>query len=349
MAYTGIMCAERNLPATLFVSSLSALLAGLACSPESLNQIVYIPVRREKGAVSKHRNIQIQEKIVKDIADALNLGNYLTSDLIDARQQFITMNPKIIDVNSVGYLNLHAKELENVDSFIGAGSEILSPFTPRIPRLNIQDFRLRVAIVRSYFFQFGIQEVRCFVENNRRSFLFWKARPISKKEYTNTCFKIFHALRVHPDYEFLQDLASTLEKNPSSKFLVILPVAAHYGGDETDTQINLARIFKAFPDETFITLVKNHPSDGRFVPEESRLDGVVHWDSDIARTFPIEILLNVFQDRLVLVSAGSSAMFTIENGIKFMFYPNSAFGRKLAKRNSKHLLRSYGIKTIKHV
>ncbi len=327
----------------IVVSSLSALLVALSCANGKLCQIVYVPIRRNKGAASKFRNFEMQEKILIDIGKIFGFETYYVEDPVRARALISCDSMKIIDVNTLGYLNSHAKDLTNVSHFIGAGSEHLSAFIPGIPTLNLKDFRLRITILNNYFLKFGIREVHCFVNKNCRSFLFWKAIPISRINYRDICQLIFEKLQNETSYRFLEELSVALAQFQTKKLLVFLPVAAHYGGSENDYARNLEYIFKLFPHEDFYILVKSHPSDGKI--KEIKADDfiTVCWDSDLSRTFPVEIILNAFQDRLVLLSAGSSAMFAVENGSKFMFYPESNLGAKLAKRNSNHLLKSYSI------
>lgn len=327
----------------IVVSSLAALLGALSCTNSESCQIVYVPILRNKGAASKFRNLEMQEKILVDIGKMFGFETCYVEDPVRAREIISCDSIKIIDVNSLGYLNCHARNLTNVSHFIGAGSEHLSAFIPRIPTLNLKDFRLRITILNNYFLKFGIREVHCFVDKNSHSFLFWKAIPINRNNYRDICQLIFEKLQKEVGYEFLEDLSVEMVQSLSKKLLVFLPVAAHYGGSENDYTKNLEYIFKLFPREDFYILIKSHPSDGKIKKIEANDFKTACWDSDLSRTFPIEIILNAFQDRLVLLSAGSSAMFAVENGSKFMFYPNTNLGEKLAKRNSNHLLKSYSV------
>lgn len=330
----------------IIVSSLSALLGALSCTRSESCQIVYVPILRNKGAASKFRNLEMQEKIMVDIGKMFSFETCYVEDPVRARALISSDSTKIIDVNTLGYLNCHAGNVTNVSHFIGAGSEHLSAFIPRIPTLNLKDFRLRITILNNYFLKFGIREVHCFVDRHSRSFLFWKAIPINRKNYRDICQLIFERLQKEVGYEFLEDLSVELAQSLSKKLLVFLPVAAHYGGSENDYAKNMEYIFKLFPREDFYILIKSHPSDGKAKEIEADEFKTTCWDSDLSRTFPIEIILNAFQERLVLLSAGSSAMFAVENGSKFMFYPHTNLGAKLAKRNSNHLLRSYSIARI---
>lgn len=333
-------------PTKLVVSSLSALLAAITCSNSEFCRIIYVPIRRDKGNASKFRNVELQEKIVSDIAKIFAFETYFTKSAEDAILQISCESRKIIDVNTMGYLGTHVTSLRNVTKIIGAGSEHLSAFIPRIPTLNLKDLRLRFNILRNYFQRYGVRAVHCFVKKSSHSFIFWKSIPIDLKTYSNVCIRIFQTLELIPQYTFLQDLSVDLAKNPNRKLLVFLPVASHYGGVESDTQEILTRFFQSFGAEDFYTLVKNHPSDGEANTTVYAGRKLVNWNTDLSRTFPVEVILNAYQDRLFLVGSGSSAMFAVEKGNKFMYYPNSKWGHKLAKRNTNHLLRHFGIGKI---
>ena len=333
-------------PTKLVVSSLSALLAAITGSNSEFCRIIYVPIRRDKGNASKFRNVELQEKIVSDIAKIFAFETYFTKNMADAILQISCESRKIIDVNTIGYLGTHVKSLTNVTKIVGAGSEHLSAFIPRIPSLNLKDLHLRFNILRNYFQRYGVHAVHCFVKKSSGSFFFWKSIPINLKTYSSVCNRIFQALELSPQYTFLQDLSVDLAKNPNKKLLVFLPVASHYGGVESDTQEILDHIFQNFGAENFYTLVKNHPSDGETNSTVYAGRKLVNWNTDLSRTFPVEVILNTYQERLLLVGSGSSAMFAVEKGNKFMYYPNSKWGHKLAKRNTNHLLRYFGIGKI---
>jgi hypothetical protein len=288
----------------------------------------------------------LQEKIVSDIAKIFAFETYFTKNTEDAILQISCASRKIIDVNTIGYLGTHVKSLRNVTKIVGAGSEHLSAFIPRIPTFNLKDLRLRFNILRNYFQRYGVRAVHCFVQKPSYSFIFWKSIPIDLKTYSSVCNRIFQTLALIPQYTFLQDLSLDLANNPNRKLLVFLPVASHYGGVESDTQEILACFFQSFGAEDFYTLVKNHPSDGETNTTVYAGRKLVNWNTDLSRTFPVEVILNAYQDRLFLVGSGSSAMFAVEKGNKFMYYPNSKWGHQLAKRNTNHLLRYFGIGKI---
>jgi hypothetical protein len=333
---------SRKKTVTVIVSSLSALIAALACNDSDSVEIIYVPIGRNKGEASKYRNLDMQEKIVTDIGNVLGYRTCIAPSMELAHQYTLNAEEKIIDVNTIGYLEIHGKELGNVTHFVGAGAEHLSAFIPRLIDLNIKDYILKTTIVRTYLSNFGIKRIYCFVKREKRAFFFWSAFPINRNKYNSICKIIFQNLILDPSYEFLFQLSVVLKNNPEMKLLVVLPTAEHYGGHDSDASKCVFAIEKRYPGTDFVTVVKNHPSDARALFLEER-EYLWQWNSNLERTFPIEIVLSFFEDRVILIGAGSSAMFALESGEKFMSYPGTKFGAVLAKRNSQHLLKAYEI------
>lgn len=340
------MAIDNPGPIKIVVSSLSALIAALACTNARFCKIIYVPIRRDKGNASRFRNLQLQEKIVTDISNVFSFDIYFTKNIADAIAQLSCESSKIIDANTIGYLGIHIKKIHGTCKIIGAGSEHLSAFIPRILTINLKDLHLRFSILRHYFQKYGIFTVHCFVKKSARSSFFWKAIPINLQNYTVVCNRIFYALKLSPEYSFLHNLSNDLDEAPSKKLLILLPVAAHYGGVKSDTTKIINYFSQLLKGDDFFTLVKNHPSDGENDLSLNVALTPVHWNTDLSRTFPVEIILNVYQERLFLVGAGSSAMFAVNTSNKFVYYPSSQWGYKLAKRNTNHLLNYFDIQKI---
>ncbi len=330
----------------LVVSSLSALLLALSKTDQSAIQVIYVPIQREKGEVSKFRSTEKQAKIVTDIGRILGFETQLCYTKLEIEKHLTDLTSKIIDVNTLGYVMLHSRKIPNVISFVGAGGEILSGFLPVIPTLSIRDFMLRLTIIKVMLFQFGVWQIHCFVPRKVRALFFWKATPADLEKYSLLCSQIFYGLKRFPEYEFLSDLENALISDRNQDLLVILPVAKHYGGDSEDVIKCIRHMRQKFPDKKFLSLVKNHPSEGSLDLQQMKEFVDISWSSDLSRTFPVEILLHHFKSRIFLVSSGSSAMFSINSSSRFMFYPGTTFGAYLAFRNTNHLLKKFRISVI---
>jgi hypothetical protein len=330
----------------LVVSSLSALLLALSKTDLSSIQVIYVPIRREKGEISKFRNKEMQAKIVMDVGRVLGFETQICISKLEVVKHLTNLAPKIIDVDTLGYIEMHSKNIPNVKSFVGAGGEILSGFLPVIPSLSIRDFILRLTIIKVKLYQFGIWQIHCFVPREIRALFFWKATPANLNEYSIVCTRIFNGLKQFPEYRFLLELDSSLNFDKSRDLLLVLPVAKHYGGDSEDAIKCIRHMQQKFPEKKFLTLVKNHPSDGNLDLKHLKSLVEVFWGSDLSRTFPVEILLHVFLCRIFLVSSGSSAMFSINSSKRFMFYPGTKFGAYLAFRNTNHLLKPFKIDVV---
>lgn len=88
------MLSSEPPPITIIVSSLSALLLALSTTDRSSIRVVYVPIKREKGEVSKFRDVESQTKIVTDIGQLLGFETHLcySRDEIDA--QLLDSAPK---------------------------------------------------------------------------------------------------------------------------------------------------------------------------------------------------------------------------------------------------------------
>ncbi len=125
-----------------------------------------------------------------------------------------------------------------------------------------------------------------------------------------------------------------LESNPDSFLVVVLPTPYHYGGTESeDLQITL-NLQSNFNPESTLVLIKNHPSD---LVRHSIFDtglknfSMIYWHTERTRNLPIELLTIPFQERLCLLSSGSSAQYSINPKSSKLVKSPTKYSRKLYK------------------
>jgi hypothetical protein len=142
---------------------------------------------------------------------------------------------------------------------------------------------------------------------------------------------------------------SYLESNPDDFFVIVLPTPNHYGGTEEEDLLISRYLLSNFEPEKTTILIKNHPSDLErhliFDKELSQFS-MTYWDSKVSRNLPIELLTIPFQDRLCLLSTGSSAQYSMNPKSSRLVTSPTKYARKLYKNIYGSLNLFFGISSV---
>lgn len=164
--------------------------------------------------------------------------------------------------------------------------------------------------------------------------------------------KIQNLARNFSDSGFSGDFSGlwcTLNAKPENLLVTVLPTPSHYGGTEGEDLIISRYLLSNFDSTKTTLLIKNHPSDllrhSVFEKELSQFT-VTYWDSKISRNLPIELLTIPFQNRLCLLSTGSSAQYSINPKSSRLVTSPSKDARKLSKNIYHSLNLFFGIPRI---
>lgn len=325
---------------TYIASSLSSLI-GVLCQKKDIRygQLIYIPFPRTLRESVRDRDLQAEIFIARTIAECCGI-EICVKDFKDNWVSNIKYKNLIIDLNTLAHSKISTSIFYKKHLLVVAfGPEHLSAFYPKFPTLKLKAYLQKRKIQEVYFNNSGINEVVTFL-NAQTGRL--KGTKISDLSYRQFCSELVLRLERTKKFGFLSQLYENLQSSRDPRLYLYLPVPKHYGGVSQDDLLIYDYINKLLRNGNDWVLVKNHPSDSNpHLSEFVELNTIINWYDPFARMFPAELIESITPENTYVFACSSTVLFSPQASKKFMYYPNSNYGRKLAKSHTDHLLRFF--------
>ena len=331
---------------TYIASSLSSLLGVLSQNKDlSYGQLIYLPFPRTLRKSVRNRDLQAEIFIARTIAECFGI-EICVKDFKDNWVSNIKFKNLVIDLNTIAHSQIKSYILYKYNlQVVGFGPEHLSAFYPKFPTIKLKAYLQKRKVQVVYFNNTAVHEVVTFF-NAQTGRL--KAIKINDFSYRQFCSELVFRLERSKKFEFLSQLYENLQSSKGSRLYLYLPVPEHYGGVIQDDLLIYAYIKKLLRNNIDWILVKNHPSDSnQHLSEFVGVKTIINWCDPVARMFPAELIESITPENTYVFACSSTVLFSPQTSKKYMYYPNSKYGRKLAKSHTNHLLRFFPqIKTI---
>jgi len=287
----------------------------------------------------RDRDLQAEIFIARTIAECYGI-EICVKDFKDNWVSSIKYNNLIIDLNTLAHSQIRSSILYKYNLLVvGFGPEHLSAFYPKFPTIKLKAYLQKRKVQEVYFNNPAIHEVVTFF-NAQTGRL--KAIKINDLSYRQFCSELVLRLERTKKFGFLSQLYKNLQSSKDPKLYLYLPVPEHYGGVSQDDLLIYDYINKLLRDDNDWILVKNHPSDSsKHLSEFAGVKTIINWCDPFARMFPAELIESIIPENTYVFAYSSTVLFFPQVSKKFMYYPSSKYGRKLAKSHTDHLLRFF--------
>lgn len=325
---------------TYIASSLSSLLGVLSQKKDiRYGQLIYIPFPRTLSKSVRDRDLQAEIFIARTIAECCGI-EICVKDFKDNWVSNIKYKNLIIDLNTLAHSKIKSSILYKYNLLVvGFGPEHLSAFYPKFPTLKLKAYLQKRKIQEGYFNNPGVHEVVTFFNAQTGRLKATKSNDLSYRQF---CSELVLRLERTKKFGFLSQLYENLQSSKDSRLYLYLPVPEHYGGVSQDDLLIYDYINKLLRNSNDWILVKNHPSDpNQHLSEFVGVKTIINWCDPFARMFPAELIESITPENTYVFACSSTILFSLQASKKFMYYPNSNYGRKLAKSHTDHLLRFF--------
>lgn len=331
-------------PIRLEIHSVTALIAAVGmtetvdsisfyCSEYSLNNFSTASTTRENNFLLQ---LEIAEKIAKEVGASFTVRKNENIDF-DLNYDFI------IDINAIR-IKQFLPEKGRI-KFLAVSPEGMNPllFMKHIHSLGVLKSRWRC--FQDLYLDNSIPfRVHSFLPSRHSKFI--EINNILGPHFQPRIQRLAKNFSECGYSDEFSRIFTNLLDNPEIFFLIILPTPKHYGGTEEEDRLISRYVLSHYNPENTIILIKNHPSDlVRHSAYDIELSGfsLTNWYSSLSRNLPIELLTIPFQDRLCLISAGSSAQYSINPTSSRLVKSPDAYARKLYENIYGSLNTAFGI------
>jgi hypothetical protein len=319
-------------PVNLEIFAVNSLIAGIGMT-DSISSVSYYCTDDSlkyfhASSGTRENNFLIQVEIARHLAQLIGAEFVIrNSELIEFRQN----EEYIVDVNAIRVRQ--SLPSDDILKLLAISPESMNPLLGTRFLTSIGIAKSRWKCFRNLYLNKSIpMKVYSFVPSRKGAII--EIRNILGESFKRRISDLASEFSLDGYSGEFSELWSNLSSNPGNLLVVVLPTPHHYGGTNSEDLL-LARYLNLNfdPGRTSI-LIKNHPSDlVRHATFDSQLSefSITYWDSELSRNLPIELLAVPFQDRMCLISSGSSAQYSIDPKSSRIVIPPARYARKLYK------------------
>jgi len=293
---------------TLFVTGVPQLLFALGIPNLKAEKVVLVkPVPDEKRLGV--RPFSEVEKLAKLICGELNL-EYCSLSLSEFRLISNDILKKdVVDIQILSQLG--TINLMNLPHVLACQVEHVNLTRPNLFRFyRCRSFIKRIDLTRKLLLP---NRIRTFytLAPSRSGWPILREKQLDYGKIMENRNRILSALQNTAEYQFLSD---TSRKFHSSRVMVVLTRAKHFGGKDNFNELMfrcLADLVKKYKVEK--VLIKNHPSDNydysNLAKNYFSVDEILNFSNLRARSLPLEILSGIFTNFFIAGVESTSSMF----------------------------------------
>lgn len=240
----------------------------------------------------------------------------------------------IVDINSVRARQNFSQYAEI--SFLAVTPETVTPLLGLTHLIGYGSLKSRVACLRDYYVKKRIRSTFSPFEAHWQARLFFNVKQLDQEELAVNVKNVSLAFAKNKINGSFTNLYDCMNGDKNIRILILLPLPKHYGGNSKDDIAMASYVRDNFDWEKYLILVKNHPSDKESHQLFEKILGssnFYHWNDLYDRNLPIELISISFQDRVTLISTGTTSVYTIKAKSSVILWPSGSYARKLARNN----------------